>query len=161
MIKLSRISIVFAAMLAMLTTVAAAKPKATPSPEPTPAPVSDPAVDRLVRQQFVQWQAGTINKSLYDGQVLAKLTDDKVSATSQALAALGPLTDAVYLGPWLSADFPAGARGYLYHMICSDGAIYFWIALDPQGKIATVLFKNRLDVENVKPSPATPAPGPP
>ena len=53
------------------------------------------------------------------------------------------------MGPWLSADFPPGAKGYLYHMLCSDGAIYFWIALDPQGKIATILFKNRLDIENV------------
>jgi hypothetical protein len=29
-----------------------------------------------------------------------------------------------------------------------------WLAFDAQGKIATILFKNRLDVETVTPSPS-------
>ncbi len=161
MIKVARALLLLAALIVAIPVSSLARTRPTPTPEPTVAPVADPAVTRLVRQQFVLWQAGQVNKSLYDQQILDKLTDEKLAQTSKALAELGPLTDAVYMGPWLSADFPPGAKGYLYHMLCSDGAIYFWIALDPQGKIATILFKNRLDIENVTPSPATPPPSPP
>jgi hypothetical protein len=161
MMRVSRALLLLAALTVAIPVSSLARTRPTPTPEPTAAPVADPAVTRLVRQQFVLWQAGQVNKSLYDQQILDKLTDEKLAQTSKALAALGPLTDAVYMGPWLSADFPPGAKGYLYHMLCSDGAIYFWIALDPQGKIATILFKNRLDIENVTPSPATPPPSPP
>jgi len=161
MMKLARALLLLAALVVAVPAMSSARPHPTPTPEPTPVAIADPAVTKLVRQQFVLWQAGQINKSLYDQQVLDKLTDDKLTQTSKALAELGPLTDAVYMGPWLSADFPPGAKGYLYHMLCSEGAIYFWIALDPQGKIATVLFKKRLDIETVTPSPATPPPNPP
>jgi hypothetical protein len=161
MMKLARALLLLAALVVAVPAMSSARAHPTPTPEPTPVAVADPAVTKLVRQQFVLWQAGQINKSLYDQQVLDKLTDEKLAQTSKALAELGPLTDSVYMGPWLSADFPPGAKGYLYHMLCSDGAIYFWIALDPQGKIATILFKNRLDIETVTPSPATPPPSPP
>jgi hypothetical protein len=130
------------------------RPHPTPTPSPTPSPVADPAITKLARQQFVQWQAGTVNKSLYAAQVLDKLTDAKIAQTSEALGQLGALTDVVYLGAWISADFPPGARGYAYEMLCASGKIYLWLALNPQGKIATILFKNRLDVETVTPAPS-------
>lgn len=110
---------------------------------------------KLATQQFVQWQAGVINKNLYAQQVLEKLTDTKIADTSKALGQLGPLNEVVYIGPWIAPDFPAGARGYIYQMRCSDGNIYLWLALDSQGKIATIFFKNRLDVETVTPGPST------
>ena len=34
-----------------------------------PPPVADPAITKIARQQFVQWQAGVVNKSLYAPQV--------------------------------------------------------------------------------------------
>jgi hypothetical protein len=137
-----------------------ARTHATPTPSPSPTPVADPVITKLARQQFVQWQAGSINKSLYAQQVLDKLTDAKVTATSTALGQLGALIDVVYIGPWVAPDFPAGARGYAYQMRCTSGNVYLWIALDAQGKIATILFKNRLDVETVTaaPSPTPPTP---
>ena len=95
-----------------------------------------------------------MNKSLYAQQVLDKLTDQKIAQTATALAQLGALTDVVYLGPWISQDFPPGARGYVFQMRCVSGNIYLWLALDAEGKIATILFKNRLDVENVTPAPS-------
>lgn len=131
-----------------------ARPHSTPTPAPTPTPIADPAITKLARQQFVQWQAGTINKSLYAQQVLDKLTDAKIADTSTALGQLGALIDVVFIGPWIAADFPPGARGYAYQMRCSSGNIYLWLALDAQGKIATILFKNRLDVETVTPAPS-------
>ena len=86
--------------------------------------------------------------------MLRKLTDAKIADTSTALGQLGALTDVVYLGPWIAPDFPPGARGYVYQMRCTSGNIYLWLALDAQGKIATILFKNRLDVETVTPAPS-------
>lgn len=143
----------FALLVALLTI--AARPHPTPSPSPTP--IADPAITLLARQQFVSWQAGVVNKKLYAAQVLAKLTDAKIADTSQALGHLGAMTDAVYIGPWADPSFPAGARGYIYQMRCVEGNIYLWLAIDPAGKIATIFFHNRLDVETVT---ATPSPRP-
>jgi hypothetical protein len=131
-----------------------ARSHATPTPVPTPAPVDDPAITKLARQQFVDWQAATLNKSLYAARVLPQLSDEKVAVTSKALAQLGALNDMVFMGPWINPDFPAGSRGFIYQMRCSEGNVYLWLALDPEGKIATIFFKNRLDVETVTPAPS-------
>ena len=145
-------------LLAALSLPSWSHPRATPTPAPTPTPVADPAVTKLARQQFVQWQAGSVNRSLYAPQVLAQLTDAKITDTSQRLGQLGALTDTVYVGRWINPDFPADTRGFIYHMQCVSGAIYLWLALDSQGKIASLTFKNRFDVETVTPSPsATPS----
>ncbi|MGC1381153.1 MAG: hypothetical protein WA814_09065, partial [Candidatus Baltobacteraceae bacterium] len=146
-------------LVAGAETVALARPHAAPTPSPSPPP-ADPAITKLVRQQFVTWQAGVVDKGLYADQVLAKITDEKISATSHALGELGALTDTVFLGPWIEPDFPPGARGYIYQMQCSRGDIYLLMALDAQGKIASILFKDRLDVETVTPGPSPiPTPG--
>ena len=147
---------VFAAALVLggLATPSLARPHSTPTPSPTPSPIADPAVTKVARQQFVQWQAGSVNKSLYAQQVLAKLSDTQIADASAKLGQLGALTDVVYIGRWIDATFPAGARGYIYQMRCVSGNIYLWLAFDAQGKIATILFKNRLDVETVTPSPS-------
>ncbi|HLX26025.1 MAG TPA: hypothetical protein VKR05_03470 [Candidatus Cybelea sp.] len=133
-----------------------ARPHATPAP--TPTPVEDPAITKIARQQFVQWQAGEVNKTLYAPQVLARLTDDKVADTSRILGQLGALTGMVYIGRWINPDMPE-LSGYIYQMHCISGNIYLWLALQADGKIASIVFKNRLDVENVTPSPS-PAPTP-
>lgn len=154
---------VVAAAIAAVALVSAAapsfaRPHSTPTPAPTPTPIADPAITKLARAQFVQWQAGSINKSLYAHQVLDKLSDAKIAQTSTALGQLGPLIDTVYLGAWIAPDFPPEARGYIYQMRCTAGNIYLWLALDAQGKIATIFFKNRLDIETVTPAPS-PSPG--
>ena len=45
-------------------------------------------------------------------------------------------------------------------MRCVEGNVYLWLALDAQGKIATIFFKNRFDVENVTPTPSATPGGP-
>jgi hypothetical protein len=148
-----------AALLAAVSLPAGARPHPTPTPSPTAVPSADPTITNVARHQFVAWQAGEINKSLYAPQVLAQLTDAKIAQTSQVLAALGALTDVVYMGRWINPDFPAGASGYIYQMRCTQGNVYLWLALDAEGKIATIFFKNRLDVETVTPGPsASPTP---
>jgi hypothetical protein len=149
-------TIAIAALLCALAAPGLARPHGTPTPSPTPTPIADPAMTKLATQQFVQWQAGVINKNLYAQQVLDKLNDAKISDTSHALGQLGALTQVVFIGPWIDPSFPVGARGYIYQMRCADGNIYLWLALDPQGKIATIFFKNRLDVETVTAPPSSP-----
>ncbi len=128
------------------------RPRATPTPSPSP-PVADPAITTIARQQFVQWQAGLVNKRLYAPQTLPALTDEKIADTSKLLAQLGALTDMVYVGPWFNPSFP-DRRGYIYQMRCASGNVYLWLGLDADGKIATIFFKNRLDVETVTPAPS-------
>jgi hypothetical protein len=154
----SVIAIATPLVLAAFAMPGLSRPRATPTPLPTPTPIADPAITKVARQQFVAWQAGTVNKSLYAPQVLGKLSDTKIAETSAALAQLGALIDVAYLGRWISADFPTGAHGYAYQMRCTSGNIYLWLAFDAQGKIATILFKNRLDVETVTPAPSPSGP---
>lgn len=133
-----------------------ARPHATPAP--TPTPVADPAITKIARQQFVQWQAGAVNRSLYAPEVVAKMTDAKIADTAHALGQLGALTDLVYVGRWINPDMPT-LSGYIYQMRCVEGNVYLWLALQPDGKIASIVFKDRLDVENVTPAPSpTPTP---
>ncbi len=143
------------AIVIALTVPASARP--TPTPAPTAAPVADPAITKIARQQFVAWQAGSINKRLYAAEVLPKLTDDKVNDVAHALSALGPLTDMSFVGPFSAADIPSGSQGYIYQMHCLEGNIYMWMILDSDGKIATIFFKDKLDVETLE----RPASGPP
>ncbi len=139
---------------------AGARPHPTPTPEPTPTPVADPAVTKLVRQQFVAWQAGSINKALYAPALLPKLTDAKINDVARALAALGPLNDTIFVGPFAAADIPPDAHGYIYQMRCENGSIYLWLILDSGGKIATIFYKDKLEVETIE-RPGTPAPASP
>ncbi|MGC9993476.1 MAG: hypothetical protein ABSD52_13935 [Candidatus Cybelea sp.] len=147
-----RVAAIVPLVFAALTVTSSARPHPTPSP--SPPPVADPAITKLARQQFVDWQAGIVNQHLYAPQVTEKLTDEKVTDTSRALGQLGALTDAVFIGPWADPSFPPGARGYIYQMLCQSGKIYLWLALDSQGKIATIFFKNRLDTETITPAPS-------
>jgi hypothetical protein len=101
----------------------------------------------------VQWQAGTVNKSLYEPHLLPQLTDAKIADTSDKLGELGALTDMVYIGHWINPNFLPDVRGYIYQMRCVNGNVYLWLALDAQGKIAALFFKKRLDAETVTPGP--------
>ena len=128
---------------------------ATPSPSPTP--IADPAITKVARQQFVQWQAGIVSKNLYADALLPELTDAKITDTSKALSQLGALTDTVFIGSWLNPTFSAGTHGYIYQMRCVEGNVYLWMALDAQGKISRFFMRNRLDAITVTPGPsATP-----
>jgi hypothetical protein len=142
-----------ALLFAALPSTSAARTHATAAPSPTPSPIADPAITKLARQQFVAWQAGVVNDRLYAAQVLDKLSPDKIADTSRALGQLGALTDTIFIGPWIDPSFPTGAHGYIYQMRCQSGNVYLLLALDSTGKIATVLFKSRLDVETVTPAP--------
>jgi hypothetical protein len=129
---------------------ASSRPAApTPSPSPTVAPVADPAITKLARQQFLAWQIGTLDKSLYDAQLLPQLTDVKVADTSKHIAPLGALTGLVFIGSFAGEDFPPDAHGYIYQMICSNGKIYQWMVVTGNGKIATMYFRDTMTTEDI------------
>ncbi|HZP66367.1 MAG TPA: hypothetical protein VFB32_08655 [Rudaea sp.] len=153
-----RYAVAVLTIVAGLTLPAGARPSPTPTPAPTPAPVADPLVTKIARQQFVAWQAGSINKRLYAPEVVPKLTDDKINDVARALSALGPLTDMTFVGPFSAADIPSGSEGYIYQMHCQEGNIYMWMILDSDGKIATVFFKDKLDVETLERPASEPPP---
>jgi len=165
---LSRISLAAAGLLAaalLLTGPAGARPKATPTPSPTAAPVADPAISKLARQQFLAWQIGTIDKSLYSPDLLAKATDDKIADVSKHIVPLGALISMDYIAPFSGEDFPPDSKGYIYQMNCSNGKIYEEIVLNATGKIGYLYFRDTLTTEDVTtqgaPPPATPYPMPP
>jgi hypothetical protein len=144
----------WATLLVSSGAVARPKAPATPTPSPSPTPVADPTVTKLVRQQFVEWQSGSINRALYSDNIQSQLSEAQVNDVSQKLAALGALEATVYIGPFVSADFPADAHGYIYQMQCREGNVYVFTVIDPQGKIATMFFKDRLVTETIE-VPAT------
>jgi hypothetical protein len=159
----SCVTSIFAVSAALLWLNAApvwARSRPSPTPSPSPTPVADPAITTLVRQQFVAWQAGSVNKSLYVPAVQAKLTDAKINDVSHALGRLGPLLHTVFIGPFVAPDLPPGARGYIYQMRCREGNVYLWLIRDAQGKIGTIFFKDKLTTETVE-VPASAAPSPP
>ena len=45
-------------------------------------------------------------------------------------------------------------------MRCENGSIYLWIIIDADGKIATIFFKDKLDIETIE-RPGTPPPASP
>lgn len=152
----TKLSVALLAVAAALLLIAPAPSEAHPAatPSPSPSPIADPAVTVIARQQFVEWQAGVISKNLYAAGVLPQLTDAKIADTSHLLGQLGALNDMVFIGRWINPEFPPGSRGYIYQMRCASGNVYLWLALDSDGKIETIFFKNRLDVETVTPSPS-------
>jgi hypothetical protein len=135
---------------------AVAKGTPSPSPSPTVPPVADPAVTKVARQQFVAWQAGAVDRNLYAPELAAKMTDDKIADVSRHIGPLGALLNTTYIGPFVGADFPSGARGYIYQMLCSNGNVYEWMVIGADGKLATIYFRDTLTTEDVE----APAPSP-
>ena len=128
---------------------AGARPKSTPTPSPTAAPVADPAITKLARQQFLAWQIGTIDKTLYSPDLLAKATDEKIADVSRHIAPLGALIST----RTTSLRSPArtsrtDAKGYIYQMNCSNGKIFEEIVLTG-GKIGYLYFRDTLTTEDV------------
>jgi hypothetical protein len=126
---------------------------------PTAAPPEDPAVTAIAHREFVSWQIGVVNKARYTPDLAAAITDDKVKQSSTALAALGTFERSEYLGPASVADAQPGedVHGYVYRMICSEGAVYMNLALSgPENKVAFIGFRDKLHDE----AEATPVPTP-
>ncbi len=125
-------------------TPVAASVAASPAPQDSPIalPPEDHAVTKIAFQQFVAWQAGIIKRNLYTPHVQGQMTDTVIKETSQQLGSLGPLLTAKYVGPVQTDTAPADSANYLYLMICQRGSIYMQFAIDHDGKIGGIVFRN-------------------
>ena len=112
---------------------ATASPPAIPSPVPTS---DDPKIHKLAVQQFLAWQQGQIDRTLYTDDVNGELTDDVVTSASRTLANLGALQSTTFRGV---SHAPQGDL-YVYHMKCDRGAVDMDFSLDPKGKILRIYF---------------------
>lgn len=106
-----------------------------PVPEPKPAP-DDPKIHKLAVQQFLAWQAGTVDRSRYSDDVNAQLNDELLDASEKAVAGLGALQSTTFRG----ISDAKGVKIYVYTMVCEHGSIDMKFALQPDGKIALIFF---------------------
>lgn len=108
-----------------------------PPPIPSPKPATDdPKIHKIAVQQFLSWQAGTVDRNRYSDDVNAQLNDDLLDASEKAVAALGALQSTKFQG----ISETKGVKIYVYTMTCEHGSIDMKFALQPDGKIALIFF---------------------
>jgi hypothetical protein len=117
---------------------AAAGEMGSPPPLPSPRPGPDnPQRHKLAVQQFLAWQQGDVDRSLYGDEVNSELNDDLLDRAGKTLANMGALQSAVFLGT-------ARAKGldiFVYKMTCQNGSVDMDFALAPDGKISLIFFE--------------------
>jgi hypothetical protein len=113
-----------------------AAPTNPPLPSPKPAP-DDPKMHKFAVQQFLAWQQGQVDRSLYSDTVNDELTDEVLGNATKSLAHLGALQSVTFRG--LSSA--QKATFYVYKMTCERGAVDMDFALDPEGKVAVIFFE--------------------
>ncbi len=124
--------------------LAVARPSGTPAPVATPTPPpEDPTVTEIARREFVSWQAGVVDVSHYADQTQAKLVPSKIAQTSRALGTLGSLVKTEWVGPAAMEGVPAGVRGYVYRMVCTNASVYEILTIQ-NGKIDGIMFRDKL-----------------
>ena len=135
-----------AALLSLVPMAAVAKAHPTPAPTATPSPPpEDPAITTVARREFVSWQAGSLDLARYSNDAKPQLTDDKVAKTSKLLAQLGALVRTEWIGTVAFDNAPPGVKGYLYRMVCTQGAVYEQLAITADGKVTGIFFRDKLD----------------
>jgi hypothetical protein len=146
--RFNRISIVFCVCALALAGLSpgvmrhalAQESAATPAPPPLPSPkpaTDDPKVHRLAVTQFIAWQVGSIDHSLYSDEFNSQLSDSVVNDATQTLAHMGGLQTTTFRG----ISVAKGINVFVYHMVCEHGSIDMDFALQPDGKIALLLFE--------------------
>lgn len=114
-----------------------AAPAAAPSlPPPQPGP-DDPRRHKFVVQQFLAWQQGTVDRTLYTDQVNGELSDEVLNKGTQTLANMGGLQSITFVG---TSHAKAGDV-YVYKVTCEHGSVNMDIALAPDGKISLIFFE--------------------
>jgi hypothetical protein len=132
------------ALLVAAPAMARPSPTSSPSPFPTATPVEDPAVTAVAKREFVAWQAGVVKRTSYTPAMQLKLTDDLIGQTARALGTLGALQSMQFLGPVDVDDAPPNSQSYMYKVNCANGSVYMQFALTPEGKVAGMLFQDKL-----------------
>lgn len=109
----------------------------SPPPIPSPKPAPDnPKMHKLAVRQFLAFQGGTVDRKQYSDDVNAQLNDELLDGSEKALAALGALQTVNFRG----ISHTKNVDVYIYRMTCEHGSIDMEFALQPDGKIAVLLF---------------------
>lgn len=128
---------------------AAARPRPTPTPTATPVPPpEDPAVTTIARHEFLSWQLGSVDKSRYTPAMQQKMTDQAIADTAKKLSSVGAVEKMEYAGVYAPPDDVPGGRAYLYHVLCSYQNVYEILTLGPDGKIAGITFRDKVDSDS-------------
>ena len=106
-----------------------------PIPPPKPAP-DDPKMHKLAVRQFLAFQGGSVDRAQYGDDLNAQLNDELLTASEKALAAMGALQTVNFRG----ISHAKSINVYVYRMTCEHGTIDMEFALQPDGKIAVLLF---------------------
>lgn len=123
--------------------IARAHPSPTPTATPT-LPPENPAITAVARREFVAWQAGAVDKTHYVEAAQSDLTTDATDKMSKALVSLGALMHTDWNGNFPIIGAPPGVIGYIYHMVCTNDAIYEELMIGPDGKIDSINFLKKL-----------------
>lgn len=115
-----------------------ATPAASPGPNSTaPPPVEDPAITAQARAQFIAWQSGKIDRSLYNAEANKQLTDALIADVAGKLSPLGPPTKVNFVDK-STAD---GNTIYTYAVDTAKGRVQMLLALDGSHKISGIFFR--------------------
>lgn len=129
----------FAAARAGAQEAPASPPAGVGSPPPLPAPQpgpDNPVRHKLAVAQFLAWQQGDVDRTLYADDVNAQLSDEALDQGSRSLANMGALQSATFVG----TSHARGIDVYVYKMTCEHGSVNMDFALAPDGKIALIFF---------------------
>lgn len=107
-----------------------------PLPSPRPGP-DDPKRHKLAVQQFLAWQQGQVDRSLYGDEINGELNDEVMDQATRTLANMGALQSATFLG----TAHAKGVDVFVYKMTCEHGSVNMDFALDPDGKIGLIFFE--------------------
>jgi len=120
--------------------------RAHPSPSPTATPTlppENPAITALARHEFVEIQAGSVDKSHYVDAAAAAMTTQATEKMSELLSSYGALIRVEWMGTF-PVSGPPGIMGYSYKMDCTTAPIFEQLVIDADGKIYSIDFLKKL-----------------
>jgi hypothetical protein len=104
----------------------------------TPSPIAeDPAITAAVKREFLAWQAGKIDRSVYSAEMNKALPDSAVANVSAQLRSLGAPTKFVYLDRTSVSE----NRAYTYGADTPKAKLRILYVLDTAGKISGLWFR--------------------
>jgi hypothetical protein len=125
-------------------------PAVTPAPSPaasaataapaaaTASPVAeDPAITAAVKKQFLAWQVGAVDRTLYDAEMNKGINDAIVAQISSQLQSLGAPAKFTYVDRVIYND----NRVYVYAVETAKAKVRMQYALDAAGKISGLYFR--------------------
>jgi hypothetical protein len=111
---------------------------ANASADATAAPLAeDPAITAAVKREFLAWQAGKIDRSVYSAEMNKALPDSAVAQVSGQLRSLGAPTKFVYIDRSIVSE----NRAYTYGAETPKAKLRILYVLDTAGKISGLWFR--------------------